>query len=284
LVNTLPLWLSLLLLLAGFTPLQAQEIVEAQAYRTVNVRSGPGTQYPVISRLDGGDIVSVTGRNDQESNWLLIEQNGLEGWIAYFTVNVTGDLSALPIVDNIEALAPAVSLASAAEADNSSSEPQVTAFRAVNVRSAPSASSSRLGTLQPGNSATITGKTADTEWLRIDFNGQEAWIAYFVVNVSGDLDLLPVIESPETLEPQTAAANQAIEVTTRFNANLRSVPNRNAELVLVVPYNTSVRATARSAAGDWLRVEYNGAAGWLVTSLVTISETTDLSQLPIEPT
>jgi uncharacterized protein YraI len=262
-------------------PLQAQQIVEAEAYRTVNVRSGPGTQYPVIDQLNSGDVVNVTGRNDEESNWLLIKRDGTEGWVAYFTVNVTGELSQLPIIEYVERVQVPVSEIPLASNDNAA-EPQVTAFRAVNVRSAPEVNSTRLGTLQPGESARITGRTEDSEWLRIDFNGQEAWIAFFVVNVEGELSALPVLTSPEALQTQ-AAASQSLEVTTRFNANLRSTPNRNAELLVVIPHNTRLRTTARSVDGEWLHVEYNGITGWLVTSLVSIDANTDLNQLPIAP-
>lgn len=270
----------LLLTFAVLSPLHAQEVAEAQAYRTVNVRSGPGTQYPVIARLENGDTAKVLGRNDEESNWLFIEHEGLEGWIAYFTVHVTGDLSQLPIIEDIAPSTTLPSQSTANETRESAETPQVTAFRAVNVRSAPGVGNDRLGVLRPGESAPITGKTADAEWLRIDFNGQEAWIAFFVVNVSGDIESLPVIASPQALQAQ--AAPTALEVTARFNANLRATPHRNAELMTVIPYGTQLRVTARNASSDWLRVEYNGMVGWLVTSLVSIAPNDDLNQLPIE--
>ncbi len=281
------MWWILALLFAAVAPLHAQQVVEAEAYRTVNVRTGPGTQYPVITQLESGDIVRVTARNDEESNWLRIEleRESVEGWIAYFTVNIVGDLSQLPIIQEIpptQLPAPNV-LETITQAGSSPTLPEVTAFRAVNVRSAPSISSSRLGVLESGESAAITGKTFDDEWLRIDFNGQEAWIAFFVVTVSGDIESLPVIPSGETLQTQIAATDQVLEVTTRFNANMRAVPNRSAELIAVVPYNTRLRATARSESGDWLRVEYEDTVGWLVSSLVSIDPSYDLDQLPVEP-
>lgn len=266
-------------------PLHAQEIVEAEAYRTVNVRSGPGTQYPVIAQLENGDIVRVTARNDEESNWLRIELETdiAQGWIAYFTVNITGNLNLLPIIQDIsptQSFAPSAPDDTITQTDLSPTSLVVTAFRAVNVRSAPNISSSRLGVLEPGERATITGKTVDDEWLRIDFNGREAWIAFFVVTVSGDIDSLPVIPAQEL--PQTQAATTELDVITRFNANMRATPNRNAELMAVIPYNTQLRATARSASGDWLRVDYEGVVGWLVSSLVSIDPSQDLEQLPVE--
>jgi uncharacterized protein YraI len=72
-------------------------MVTAFAFRTVNVRSGPGMTYAQISQLQNGDVAPVIGRSDEGNNWLLIDFNGLEGWIAYFTVSVTGNPDDLPI-------------------------------------------------------------------------------------------------------------------------------------------------------------------------------------------
>src|SRR5215208_5349565 len=76
----------------------AQEEVIAQAYATVNVRSGPGTLYDIIGQLTSDNEVQITGRNDDESNWLRIDFEGRDGWVAYFTVSVFGNTEQLPVV------------------------------------------------------------------------------------------------------------------------------------------------------------------------------------------
>ncbi len=46
-----------------------------------NLREGPGTEYPVITRLEAGEILNVLGRN-QLGNWLLTQTaDGTEGWM-----------------------------------------------------------------------------------------------------------------------------------------------------------------------------------------------------------
>src|SRR5690606_78806 len=76
----------------------AQDEIIAQAYRTVNVRNGPGTEYAIIGQLNSGTQVQITGRSDTESNWLRIEFESREGWVAYFTVSVLGNAEQLPVV------------------------------------------------------------------------------------------------------------------------------------------------------------------------------------------
>jgi uncharacterized protein YgiM (DUF1202 family) len=52
-----------------------------------------------IGQMASGDKAAVTARSDTDNNWLQVEFDGETGWVAYFTVTVSGDLSALPIVD-----------------------------------------------------------------------------------------------------------------------------------------------------------------------------------------
>jgi uncharacterized protein YraI len=72
--------------------------VTVQAFRTVNVRGGPNIEAPVVGQLTHGDIVPVWGRSDAGNNWLQVNLGGMPGWVAYFTVNVTGDPDELAII------------------------------------------------------------------------------------------------------------------------------------------------------------------------------------------
>lgn len=73
--------------------------VTAHAFRTVNVRSGPGVQFQTLGQLVSGDVVAVTGRSDSANHWLRVDFDGAPGWVAYFTVTVTGDTDTLPLVE-----------------------------------------------------------------------------------------------------------------------------------------------------------------------------------------
>ena len=61
--------------------------IEAQAARavvtdTVNVRSGPGTEYRTVGRLHRGDRVEVT-RCTQSRRWCHVERRrGRDGWVS----------------------------------------------------------------------------------------------------------------------------------------------------------------------------------------------------------
>ena len=62
-----------LISLNSLTGLWAQDAdITATAYQTVNVRSGPGTQFEIVGQLNVGDKVSVLGRESTASRWLAI--------------------------------------------------------------------------------------------------------------------------------------------------------------------------------------------------------------------
>ncbi|MBZ0296930.1 MAG: SH3 domain-containing protein [Anaerolineae bacterium] len=73
--------------------------VTAYVFRTVNVRSGPSIEFERIGQLESGDTVAVTGRSDTGNNWLQIEFEDMVGWVAYFTVSVSGNPDALPVIE-----------------------------------------------------------------------------------------------------------------------------------------------------------------------------------------
>jgi Tol biopolymer transport system component len=60
----------------------------------LNVRTGPGTAYPIVGGLSLGDAVEVVGKNAAE-DWLQIAYNGGEGWIAAAYAELTDSLAAV---------------------------------------------------------------------------------------------------------------------------------------------------------------------------------------------
>jgi TolB protein len=63
----------------------------------LNVRTGPGTAYPVIGVLTQGNVVEVVGKN-ATGTWLQIAYNEREAWIAAAYVDLTDSLATVPEV------------------------------------------------------------------------------------------------------------------------------------------------------------------------------------------
>jgi Bacterial SH3 domain len=73
-----------------------------RANQTVNVRSGPGTNYPRIGSLAAGQSFEVLGKN-AAGNWLEFVLDGDAAWVSADMVTVSGDMGAVEVAQNIPA-------------------------------------------------------------------------------------------------------------------------------------------------------------------------------------
>lgn len=83
----------------------ATPIPQPQASTTspINVRSGPGTNYPVVAQMPAGQPVDILARNAAGSWWQVLLGNGNEGWVAASVVDVTGPVDSVEVAANIPA-------------------------------------------------------------------------------------------------------------------------------------------------------------------------------------
>lgn len=64
---------------------------------TLNLRSGPGTDYDILGVLKEGDTLKVTGR-DLAGDWLrVIASDGQEGWVTCSLLQVNVDVAGVPV-------------------------------------------------------------------------------------------------------------------------------------------------------------------------------------------
>jgi N-acetylmuramoyl-L-alanine amidase len=282
---------SLVILTLQVAPLLAQiattsSQVTVQPYRATNVRSGPGVTFDVIAELQQGQVVEATGRSDVFSNWLQVNLGTRRGWVAFFTVAVSGEVNNLPIVE-VSAPTSIPTATPQATVTSATTDIYATAYRRVNIRSGPGTDFEVVGVLLPGQTADIIGTSGDSdEWIEIAFEGRSGWVAYFVVSISGNLEdladmrlLVPRDNTAPAIEMTNRVLNQVI-VITRFNTNLREEPILGSTVIDIVPYETTVQAIARTEDNRWLRVRHNDIAGWLISSLVNVG-VSDIDSLPI---
>jgi uncharacterized protein YraI len=83
----------------------------------LNVRSGPGADYPVVAKQEPGAAVTVTGRN-AAGDWLLVQWGGAAGgfgWAAADYLQVEGDAASLPVSSALSDAEPLADGAAASE-------------------------------------------------------------------------------------------------------------------------------------------------------------------------
>ena len=67
----------------------------------VNLRSGPGTAYPVVGNAASGAELEIVGRNQAGDWWQVCCNNGQPAWVVARLVTVRGDAGAIEVAANI---------------------------------------------------------------------------------------------------------------------------------------------------------------------------------------
>ncbi|MDX2161424.1 MAG: SH3 domain-containing protein [bacterium] len=245
------------------------------------VRSGPGTQYSILGLLFEGETAAVTGRSGTDNAWYRIDFEDGEGWISSSVVSIDDDPTTLDIVE-------------ASNADEGETS-DVTAYlyEEVNVRIGPATSYRAIAqaydvtvtvtgynglstrNVCQGNSVIdiVTGEAPEDVWLRIQYEGAEAWVSYAAVTVNGNLCALDEVGISDDLaeaSEEAEALADSVYVLTTDSVNLRASNFASSDVLAVIPADELLEAEARNDDSTRVRVTYNDQTGWIATAFVTV--------------
>lgn len=262
-------------------------------YDDVAVRSGPGYEFTLLGRLSADEVTTVTGRNNENGNWLRVRLGGIEGWIWHFALQLSDDPATLRIV---EPVAPVLIEANPSDEDTENILPPdeamtVKVFRAVNVRSGPGVEYAELGELLPGDVVVVVARNGlDTTWLQVDLEGRYGWVAYFTVSLSGNPDDLPVYISEDVpvvsvteappREPARQVESGDVIAEAYRTVNVRSGPSMEYARINQLQIGDRVLVIGRSDEGNnWLLVDLGREDGWVAYFTVTVIGNPDLLEV-----
>jgi uncharacterized protein YraI len=183
--------------------ISAQSATTATAFEgiAVNVRSGPGREYTVRGVVYPGYTVDVTGRNNFATGrvcydgvtgldmWLRIDFNGLDGWVARCAVDIEGGIDSLSVVGaSNPVLIADLEFTSSDTLDLNNPRPDVTYVSAwslapINLRSGASLSSNVTMVIPGFEYVYVIGRSADSRWLRVQYQGETGWVARYLVQI-----------------------------------------------------------------------------------------------------
>ena len=214
---------------------------------SVNIRSGASTASSVLGSVSTGKTLSVTGVS---GDWYKVSYNGSTGYIHsdYLTLSA-GESSS--------------SSAGAPVADAVSGTGTVKGSY-VNVRSGPSTASSVLGSVNSGKTLPVTGVSGD--WYKVTYNGSAAYVnkAYMTLSSGGSSASSPA---------ETALSGSG--VINGSYVRMRSGPSTSYSIL--GSYNQGTSMTVTGASGDWYKVSYNGAEGYVYKTYLTLSSGDDFT-------
>ena len=168
----------------------------------VNLRSGPGTNFPVIDCLPKGEIVIVTDMSNPD--WYAVTHDGVSGYMSsrYLKVSQSEpDPAPAPVEPDP---APASDPAPVADPTPAPAPVQVDGTPGhinamyVRFRSGPSTSSAILGEYNNGKTLTITGRSGD--WVACVIDGRAGYVFGQYVTVDGSS--APVVQPTPAPTPE----------------------------------------------------------------------------------
>jgi N-acetylmuramoyl-L-alanine amidase len=205
----------------------------------LNVRSGPGVAYSVVTVSQQGHVVHLLGRN-ANSSWVKVRVfSGQEGWVnaSYITPNVP--ISSLPVVS-----APGVTPTA------------VVNTGALNVRSGPGVGYSVVAWVQQGQTLSLLGRNANSSWVQVRTpSNHTGWVNASLVTANVAISSLPVVG---------ATAPSATAVVATGALNIRYGPGVAYGAFAVVYQGTTVTLLGRNQAATWAKIQLpNGTQGWV---------------------
>ena len=228
----------------------------------LNVRSGPGTEYDIVTTVSQGTRAEIIGIGPQDE-WFLVELDSLDDpvWIYQDLTTVVGSLAGVRRVASWQVGQPS--------SDTEVERPiAVTYPSLVNVREGPGESYSVLKAVGQGTRALIMGIGPDENWYLVDIDGLEqlGWLREDLTVLVGSLDNVKEITAEEIEMLPVAIANTAL-------LNVRSGPDTGYGLVTTISEGTWVEVIGVNAQSDWFKVKYNdaGGQGWIYRELTYLA-------------
>ena len=190
----------------------------------VNVRSAPDNNASVVCTLPKNATAEKLGTS---GNWIHVNYKGKTGYVykKYLTAQDTEQPEGLTTV-------------------------YVTA-NALNVRTAPDATSAKLGTL--AKNTAVEGKYISKDWFEIEYKGHTGYISTKYITAT-----------------KPAEAVKTTTVYTTANLRVRAAATTNSERLGVLPKGTAVATYGK--ANGWYEIRYNGKKAYICAKYTTTTK------------
>lgn len=140
------------------------------------------------------------------------------------------------------------------------------------LRAGPSTAFERLAVVPPVVTLPAYGRTSDTQWIQVSYEGQLGWIASILLVWSGNVIDLPVDGiNPSPFIRRAAALAVTVRDTPYYASVLTIAPGY---VLGTIPQGTTLELTGRAGEGGHFRVQtrYQGQLVWIGTYNLRVTE------------
>ena len=218
----------------------------------VNVRSGAGTNYSVVTVASQNQEITVIGEENDSAGakWYKIKIN-----------NTTGFMHSDYVTMEQENTDPPTTYPEKAAKVNASS---------VNVRNGAGTNNGVVATLALNTSITVIGEDKDgsgSTWYKIKFDGGEGFMHSDYVTISDDNNNSGGSTGGTTTEPRTGTVNgDYVNVRTGAGTNHSRVTSLNSGAAVTI-----VGEEKDGSGSTWYKINYAGGSGYMISDYVTIN-------------
>lgn len=227
----------------------------------LNIRSGPGLNYRVVTVVYRDDTLRLNGRT-ADNSWLRVRLpiTGQEGWaMARYLEIGLGSIYDLPVVDG--GSPPPAGPTARVSVDR------------LNVRGGPGLNYDITTVIRWGSVHPLIGRSADNGWLQIrlpdtrpTFAEPTGWVMARYIWSSVPIHTLPITDGGSPPPPE----NQ-VGIVTVPRLNVRSGPGLGYEIIGWARQGLQLRVEGRSSDSMWLKVSRGPyQQGWVYASYVSI--------------
>jgi uncharacterized protein YraI len=160
-----------------------------------------------------------------------------------------------------------------------------------NVRIVPAIGAEVLGTVPSGYVfETITARSPDDEWLRVDFNGNEGWVHVAPLRIlDGNVGILPVAD-PRTIpyggfeSPRAGLTSATSPIAARLpdtGVRVRAGPSTGYPVLAEAPRFSVFPLLGRTANNAWAQINFEGTLGWVAMRYLEL-QGGSIIELPID--
>jgi len=257
------LFLTIMTLLAVASPATLAQTASphlvVNTYR-LNVRSGPGVGYDIITAVAGGTELPVISLI-VGSDWIQVTSPAGPGWVNSFYTVDRGDFSRVPNQFTPANLGSGTSIPAGS--------PYVVVNTAyLNVRTGPGIGHSILTTVKGGTNLLVTSIDGGGVWYQVETSAGSGWINSNYAVGRGNFSNVPRPPLPglptnlATGATDLAPGTPHLVVNTSF-LNVRTGPGVGYDVLTVVKGGTKLIVTAIDGGGVWYQVETSAGSGWV---------------------
>lgn len=251
----------------------------------LNVRTGPGTNYPILGVVAPGASAELAGKS-QDGQWYAVKvapefYAAGQAWVAAPWV-VTQNAENLPVL-------PAPPAPPVTEVPPPPTGGAIgTALETINVRSGPGTQYPSYGVVPIGASGQIIGISEDGQWwvvaisVEIDPSGQ-GWVKSAYV-LAQNVENVPVIPTPPVPPPtELPPPSGDVPIGTALEAiNLRSGPGTQFPSYGIAPQGAQGEVIGVLADGSWYQVKApavsSDGTAWVSAAYVSV---TNADKIPV---